>query len=132
MSYRENALIIKTSCLAEGIYEMWLKTDKMAGEAVGSAYKNAEGVNVISASGILNDGTDNIRVISADMTLDRITIIVNSFIDMDKAEGLSAEECAGLVKALQLRNELTDMELQSVYFRGCYDGVGYLKKAGIL
>ena len=25
MSYRENALIIKTSCLAEGIYEMWLK-----------------------------------------------------------------------------------------------------------
>ena len=52
--------------------------------------------------------------------------------DMDKAEGLSAEECAGLVKALQLRNELTDMELQSVYFRGCYDGVGYLKKAGIL
>ena len=47
--------------------------------AVGSAYKNAEGVNVISASGILNDGTDNIRVISADMTLDRITIIVNSF-----------------------------------------------------
>ena len=37
-----------------------------------------------------------------------------------------------LVKALQLRNELTDMELQSVYFRGCYDGVGYLKKAGIL
>ena len=54
--------------------------------AVGSAYKNAEGVNVISASGILNDGTDNIRVISADMTLDRITIIVNSFIDMDNAE----------------------------------------------
>ena len=52
--------------------------------------------------------------------------------DMDKAEGLSAEECAGLVKVLQLRNELTDMELQSVYFRGCYDGVGYLKKAGIL
>ena len=51
--------------------------------------------------------------------------------DMDKAEGLSAEECAGLVKVLQLRNELTDMELQSVYFRGCYDGVGYLKKAGI-
>ena len=43
--------------------------------AVGSAYKNAEGVNVISASGILNDGTDNIRIISADMTLDRITII---------------------------------------------------------
>ena len=27
---------------------------------------------------------------------------------------------------------LYDMEMQSVYFRGCYDSVGYLKKAGIL
>ena len=52
--------------------------------------------------------------------------------DMDKAAELSAEECAGLIKALQLRSRLTDMELQSVYFRGCYDSVGYLKKAGIL
>jgi len=25
-----------------------------------------------------------------------------------------------------------DMEMQAVYFRGCYDSVGYLKKAGIL
>ena len=38
MSYRENALIIKTSCLAEGIYEMWLKTDKMAGEAAETVF----------------------------------------------------------------------------------------------
>ena len=48
--------------------------------AVGSAYKNAEGVNVISASGILKDNSDKIRVISADMTLDRISIIVLSLI----------------------------------------------------
>ena len=25
-----------------------------------------------------------------------------------------------------------DIEMQTVYFRGCYDGIGYLKKAGIL
>ena len=31
-----------------------------------------------------------------------------------------------------VENKITDMEMQSVYFRGCYDGVGYLKKAGIL
>ena len=65
--------------------------------AVGSAYKNAEGVNVISASGILNDGTDNIRVISADMTLDRITIIVNSFIDMDNAEAFLVDRESSLI-----------------------------------
>ena len=51
--------------------------------AVGSAYQNADGVDVISASGILNDGSDKVRVISADMTLDRIAIIVNSFIEMN-------------------------------------------------
>ena len=31
-----------------------------------------------------------------------------------------------------LKNQLADIELQSIYFRGCYDSVGYLKKAGIL
>jgi len=67
--------------------------------AVGSAYKNAEGVNVISASGILNDGTDNIRVISADMTLDRITIIVNSFIYMDNAEAFLVDKNTGVILA---------------------------------
>ena len=67
--------------------------------AVGSAYKNAEGVNVISASGILNDGTDNIRIISADMTLDRITIIVNSFIDMDNAEAFLVDKNTGVILA---------------------------------
>lgn len=67
--------------------------------AVGSAYKNAEGVNVISASGILNDGTDNIRVLSADMTLDRITIIVNSFIDMDNAEAFLVDKNTGVILA---------------------------------
>lgn len=67
--------------------------------AVGSAYKNADGVNVISASGILNDGTDNIRIISADMTLDRITIIVNSFIDMDNAEAFLVDKNTGVILA---------------------------------
>lgn len=54
--------------------------------AYGSAYQNAQGVDVISASGILNDGTGQIKVISADMALERVSIIVNSFIEMDGAE----------------------------------------------
>ena len=47
-----------------------------------SAYTNAEGTAVISASGILNDGSGKQRVIAADMTLQRINIIVNSFVEM--------------------------------------------------
>lgn len=67
--------------------------------AVGSAYQNADGVDVISASGILNDGSDKVRVISADMTLDRIAIIVNSFIEMDDAEAFLVDKTSGVILA---------------------------------
>ena len=52
--------------------------------------------------------------------------------DTETAEELTEEECAALIKVVELKNKLTDMEMQSVYFRGCYDSVGYLNKAGIL
>lgn len=66
---------------------------------VGSAYQNADGVDVISASGILNDGSDKVRVISADMTLDRIAIIVNSFIEMNDAEAFLVDKTSGVILA---------------------------------
>ena len=53
--------------------------------AYGTAYTNDSGETVISATGILNDGTDNIKVIGADVTLGKITIIVNSGVKMDGA-----------------------------------------------
>ena len=52
--------------------------------------------------------------------------------DTEQAAELTKEECAALSKIMELRNHLTDMELQSIYLRGCYDSGGYLKKAGIL
>ena len=52
--------------------------------------------------------------------------------DTETSVELTEEECAALIKVMELRNKLTDMEMQSIYFRGCYDSVGYLKKAGIL
>lgn len=67
--------------------------------AVGSAYVNSEGKNVISASGILNDGAKNTRVISADMSLDRITVIVNSFIGMKDAEAFLVDKNNGTILA---------------------------------
>lgn len=50
------------------------------------AYTNEAGEAVISASGILDDGSDTVKVISADLTLQRISIIVNSFIEMEQAQ----------------------------------------------
>lgn len=52
--------------------------------------------------------------------------------DTEKSAELTKEECATLIEVMELKNKLTDLEMQSVYFRGCYDSVGYLKKAGIL
>ena len=52
--------------------------------------------------------------------------------DMEKTADLTKEECAALIEVMELKNRLTDLEMQSIYFRGCYDSVGYLKKAGIL
>lgn len=52
--------------------------------------------------------------------------------DMEKSAELAEQECTALIKVLELKNRLTDIQMQSLYFRGCYDGVGYLKKAGVL
>lgn len=67
--------------------------------AVGSAHVNSHGENVISASGILNDGSGQTRVISADMTLDRISIIVNGFIEMEDAESFLVDGRDGTIHA---------------------------------
>ena len=37
-----------------------------------------------------------------------------------------------MIEILGLQNRLHDMQQEAIYFRGCYDSVGYLKKAGIL
>jgi methyl-accepting chemotaxis protein len=52
----------------------------------GSAYKNENGKAMISASGILINNSGKTRVISADLSLDKISIIVNSLIEMNNAE----------------------------------------------
>ena len=67
--------------------------------AVGSAHQNPDGTNVVSASGILNDGSDTVRVIAADMTLDRISVIVNSFIEMHDAEAFLVDKDSSVILA---------------------------------
>ncbi len=51
----------------------------------GTAYTNDLGNTVISATGIYLDGSDNIKVLGADVTLDKISIIVNSAVEMKGA-----------------------------------------------
>lgn len=67
--------------------------------AVGSAHQNPDGTNVVSASGLLNDGSDTVRVIAVDMTLDRISVIVNSFIEMHDAEAFLVDKDSSVILA---------------------------------
>lgn len=67
--------------------------------AVGAAHQNPDGTNVVSASGLLNDGSDTVRVIAADMTLDRISVIVNSFIEMHDAEAFLVDKDSSVILA---------------------------------
>ena len=67
--------------------------------AYGSPYKNAEGQYVISASGIVNDGGDVIRVAAADVTLDQISIIVNSGVKMKNASSFLVDTDDNMILA---------------------------------
>lgn len=57
---------------------------------------------------------------------------VMAVFDTEKADGLSEQECKALIEVLGLRGKLCDKQQEAIYFRGCYDSAGYLKKAGIL
>lgn len=54
--------------------------------AFGTAYTNESGESVISATGILNENRATSRIIAADVPINHISIIVNSFIDMENAD----------------------------------------------
>ncbi|MDC7295003.1 methyl-accepting chemotaxis protein [Butyrivibrio sp. DSM 10294] len=53
--------------------------------AFGTAYTNNKGEMVVSATGIINDGQDDLKVMGADLPLDEITTIVNSGVKMQDA-----------------------------------------------
>ena len=63
------------------------------------AYMDENGEALVSASGILNDGSDVLRVISADLSLQRISIIVNSFIEMEDAQAFLVNSKDGTILA---------------------------------
>ena len=65
----------------------------------GSAYQSEGGINQVSASAVINDGSDSIRVISGDVSLERITVIVNSFVKMHDAEAFLVDANDGTILA---------------------------------
>ena len=57
---------------------------------------------------------------------------IKDIVDLEKSYELSEQECSALIKILLIKNELAGLELEQVYFKGCTDCVGYLKKMKLL
>ena len=65
----------------------------------GTPYRTNSGENFITASGILMDGGETLRVIGADVSLAHVSLIVNSKVDMDSAESLLVDKMSGTILA---------------------------------
>lgn len=65
--------------------------------AYGEPYTSADGKNVISVTGMLNTDEEGISVIGADVTLDRISVIVNSNVEMENAETFLLDLSTGMI-----------------------------------
>ncbi|MDO5516750.1 MAG: methyl-accepting chemotaxis protein [Clostridium sp.] len=65
----------------------------------GDPHENYERENVISATGLIVQDGQPIGVIGADVTLNRISIIVNSLIDMEDAQAFLVNKTNGMVLA---------------------------------
>lgn len=63
----------------------------------GSAYMDMAGKYVVSVSALLNDGSGKLRVISADVSLDRISTIVNSGTRMKGANSFLVDSRVGTI-----------------------------------
>lgn len=57
---------------------------------------------------------------------------VLSVFDSDHPVTLSEQECEAVIEIMSLKSEITNMEMETVYFRGCYDGVAYVRIAGVM
>ena len=90
--------------------------------AFGTAYTNESGESVISATGILNENRATSRIIAADVPINHISIIVNSFIDMENADSFLIDCKDGTILAhndsslisTQLGTDNTDPYLRKV------------------
>ena len=57
---------------------------------------------------------------------------IKAVFDSEQAAELSEQDCKALIDILSLRNRLFDKQQEAIYLRGCYDSIGYLKKATIM
>lgn len=87
--------------------------------AFGPAYQDPDGNNVISATGILNDGSDDVKVIGADVKINKISVIVNSGVKMDDASSILIDTAKDTILASRdtdkLNTKITESDSDKLY-----------------
>lgn len=85
------------------------------------AYTNKNGDQVISACGMLRSSSDDVFVLSAELSLDVVSIYVNSFVEMDGAESFLVNRkddtilaCRDTSIISKKMNELNDEFMQEI------------------
>ncbi len=79
--------------------EWFLKGQTRVNMGFTDAYINDEGKQVISVCGMLNKNTEDVWVLSGDLSLERISIFVSSFVKMEDAQSLLVDAEEGRVLA---------------------------------
>lgn len=78
------------------------------------AYINENGQQIISACGMLKSYTDHVRVISADLSLDKVSVYVNSYVKMKDAHAFLVNTKDNTVLAshdtASISKKLTDLD----------------------
>lgn len=87
-----------------------------------NAYTNSSGEQVISACGMLRTNGSNVYVMSADLSLDKVSVYVNSFVKMENAESFLVNTNDNTILASR-DTSLISKPLDSI-------GSSFIKKAG--
>lgn len=57
---------------------------------------------------------------------------IADIVDMGIPRSLTLEESKALIELLAIRSSIIDLENRQIYFKGCADCIGYLKKIGTI
>lgn len=90
-----------------------------------NAYTNEEGKQVISACGMLRTNSDDIRILSADLSLDIISVYVSSFVKMEDAESFLVNTKDGTILAARDTNLISQKlsESEDSFLQGIADKI---------
>ncbi|MCD8104706.1 MAG: hypothetical protein LUF35_06830 [Lachnospiraceae bacterium] len=94
---------------------------------------DSEFTEYISMAGKPDVTSDQYRELVAEMNgIYEKYPIVRAVMDSTEPRSLTVEECEGLLAVVDIRETFWSMESEKIYFQGCADSIGYMRKLKML